>query len=309
VLIFSVLSFVWPVGTFAQSEPASTSAIIVTPTFQEVVLQASASAVTSSITITNQTNQEQSFELFAVRINQMERDGTIILSNKPLSGEDNPTSAEVTISQPFVTILANQKLEIPFTVKNTLNLSPGGHYVSVIIRTKAERVTTTPAQSVLPAISSFLLIRKEGGEQYNLFLQKVQFSNNNFWWKVPNLVVLTFENQGNIHTIPRGQVVISDIFGRTVIEGTVNEGSQFVLPRSQRTLGVRLRQIRFGWPVMLYKITALGASDPGAVTFEQTTFSMFVSSFSILTIVGLIIVGMGARLLHHKWRARRKVAP
>ncbi len=227
--------------------------------------------------------------MFAVAIQQMDAQGGVLLSDKPLSGANNPFSADVVIQEPVVVLQPKEQKEVEFQVKNSLSLSPGGHYVSLIIRSTAN-ATSDGKQQVLPAISSFLLIRKLGGEQYNLFLQNIRFPGRQVWLTLPSTATLTFENQGNIHTTPRGEMTMRDVFGRVVVEGTINEGSQMVLPRSQRDLIVQLRQIRPSLPVMLYTTTVIGSSDPGEVTFEQTAYSFFISRTAVFIVFGVIVV-------------------
>lgn len=278
------------------------SAIVVTPTFQEVVLSASDSATQANITIVNQTAQAQQFELFAVGISQIDESGNVMLSNKPLSGQNDPYSADIELPEPVITIAPNEEKKVPFLVKNSLNLSPGGHYVSLIVRAVSDDQQAASKQSVLPAISSFVLIRKLGGEQYNLFLKSLEFPQKRVWWKLPDRAILTFENQGNVHTTPRGQVTATDMFGRVVLEATINEGSQFVLPRSQRPIRVQMREIRRSVPLMLYTVSVSGVSEPGGVAFSQTRYVPYISVWLLLTTVVALLSVVG--VIIYKKRAR-----
>jgi hypothetical protein len=300
MLSLLLLALYVPSRVLAQS---TTSAITLTPTFQEVVLEASESAKESTITIKNATTQPQTFEVFAVSINQIDSNGAITFSDKPLTGSDDPFSAEVSVAEPEVTLEPGTQQAVAFTVNNTINLSPGGHYVSLIVRAKPPTSDQTN-QSVLPAISSFLLIRKVGGERYNLSLQKMAFSSASpVWWQRPRSVTLAFNNQGNVHTIPRGQVLITDLFGRVVIEGTINEGSQFVLPSIPREIAVKLRTLRWSLPIMIFKTTVKGYSDPGQMPFEQTAYNGYVSRSAL---IGLLMVATIVVLALRKWRRRKR---
>lgn len=278
-------------SVFAQTAQPPQSAISITPPFQEVLLTASESAVSASILITNQTDQLQNFEIYPVGISQVDSQGNVTLSDKPQSGSDTSLAADISVLEPTVTIPAGGQKEVVFTINNSLNLSPGGHYVSLITRMLPPQREEISGQSVLPALSSFLLLRKVGGEQYNLFLKTVTFPTRLLWFKLPTVANLTFENQGNVHTIPRGQVTVVDLFGRNVAEGTINEGSHFVLPRAQRELPVQIRRIRSSWPLMVYRVTVTGESDPGGVTFGQTSFSFYISQSAGIALIFAAVVG------------------
>jgi len=268
----------------------STSSTIIAPTFQEVTLLADQESQTAQIEVTNQNNQVQTFDLFAIGVNQIDNQGNVILADKPLSNAENPISEFVTFPESTIEILPNQKKAIAFTVNNSQNLTPGGNYVVIMLRAQPIDSQLTTNQSVLPAISSFVLIRKLGGERYNLSLTEMEGGDRQLWWQLPKSIQLVFENQGNIHTTPRGQITISDIFGRTVVEGTINESSQFVFPRTQKEVPIQLRQIRPTWPIMLYNVTAQGRSDPGDSTFTRQSYSVFLSHTAGLFIASLIVV-------------------
>lgn len=266
----------------AQSPSTSNSAIIITPTFQEITLNTDDVSQTSQIEVFNQSSQLQTFEVFAVLVDQIDDQGNFTLSDKPLSNSDSTNTAFINFPNPELEILPNQVATVPFTIINSQNLSPGGNYAVVIIRAKPERNDPQSDQSVLPAVSSFVLIRKTGGELYNLSLLEIS-TDHQLWWQLPKKLTLVFENQGNIHTTPRGQIKITDLFGKVVVEGTINESSQFVFPRTQKELSVQLRQIRPSWPIMIYNINVRGESYPGEIPFLQQSFSVFVS------FIGLII--------------------
>ena len=252
-------------------------AIVVTPAFQEVTLEASQSGQTTTITVFNQTNQSQEFEIFAVSVNQVDAEGRAVLSDRPLNPLENAAPGFIRLAESVVSIQPQQQAVIPVVITNSVDMSPGGHYVSLLIKNKLGSIASQSAvPSVLPAISSFLLIRKLGGEQYNLSLRSVSLERQSFWTSLPETAYLTFENQGNIHTTPRGIIAITDVFGRVTVEGTVNEGSQIVLPRSQRTQSVPLRQIRPSLPIMMYKMTVSGSSEPGNIGYAQISYALYV---------------------------------
>lgn len=288
-LICLFFSLSVPANVFAQITQNPSSGIIIAPTFQEVTLNPDQTSQTAQIEVFNQTNQRQIFEIYAVPVNQIDNQGNFTLSDKPLSNTEQPESAFLTFPNSELEILPNQVGTIPFSVINSQSLSPGGNYVVVIVRAKPNPTATLSNQSVLPAVSAFVLIRKLGGEQYNLSLSEIS-SDHQLWWQLPTSLRLTFENQGNIHTTPHGLIQITDLFGRVVVEGTINESSQFVFPRTKKEIAVQLKQIRPSWPFMLYNIKIDGQANPGTITYAQQSFSIFVSLTAILVVVGVAVI-------------------
>ncbi len=288
-LIYLFFSLNNPAIVSAQIIPATSSGMIIAPTFQEVTLNPDQISQTAQIEVFNQTSQQQTFEVYAIPVNQIDSQGNFTLSDKPLSNAEQSESAFITFPNSELQIPPNQVGTIPFSVTNSQSLSPGGNYVVVIVRAKPNPTATLSNQSVLPAVSSFVLIRKLGGEQYNLSLSEIS-ADHQLWWQLPKSLQLIFENQGNIHTTPYGLIKITDLFGRVIVEGTINESSQFVFPRTKKEIAVHLRQIRPSWPFMLYKIEIDGQANPGAITYAQQSFSVFVSLATIVVIVGVAVI-------------------
>lgn len=272
--------------------------IVLQPTFQEVTLEEASISAQAIITVKNQTKVDQQFSIFAVDISQMDADGNVILSDKPVAGNDYALANFLTIEPSSIVLKSEQSNDISITISNLQDLSPGGHYAAIVVKgvpfTQAE-----DRQTILPALSSFLLVRKKGGERYHLSLKSVTEGSHLIWWKLPTNLELLFENQGNVQTAPRGEVKVIDMFHRKVVEGTINEGSKIVLPQSQRKLETNLRKILWAWPVMAYNVHIGGRSDPGGIGFEQS-FTIFVVSPTVMSILFFIVITIGVLLIFRK---------
>lgn len=301
MFFFHIRTVAW-----AQEPRSQPSVISIAPTFQELTLEPNQTSQNGQITVTNQTETAQSFDVIAYAMSQLDSQGNPILTDKPPSNAETPVSSVISFSEPAITVGPDQKKTITFTVTNTQELTPGGNYAVIVLRTKPDQPQLTTAQSVLPAISSFVLIRKIGGEQYNLSLSQISNNTTFFLWQLPNSQKLVFENQGNIHTTPRGQVKMKDVFGRVIVEGTINESSQFVFPRTQREIAVQLRQIRPSWPIMLYTTTNEGRSEPGDIVFSQNSLHLYVSPVAVtLLFLTFLVLSLGY-FVFHKTQQKKK---
>lgn len=283
VFIFFITGyFDTPKALFAQSSPL----IYIAPSFQEVVLTENNSQALVEVTLKNGTNQDLRFQLEATEINQVDDEGTIGFFDKPPAGQI-PSASYIDIENRELLLSKNESKTISVTVKNAQDLSPGGHYVAVVAR--SDTASGSYGSSFSPALSSLLLIKKEGGERYQLNLKNTT-DLNFLTFTLPSNIILTFENLGNIHTSPYGLVEIKDIFGRIVNRGVINEGSKIILPGTQRKFDTKLQKYTWSYPVMFYTLDIIGESRPGNIPYRRSDSFMYISPYFLAGIVILIVI-------------------
>ncbi len=269
------------------------NSIEIAPTYQEISIDDTQASASGSLVLTNSTQSDQEFEVFALEISQFGADGRVILADKPLDGNQSNFAQFVEFDQEEVSVPAQQQRSVRFAVKNTPRLSPGGHYAAVVARLRPQ---SQQNQQVLPAVSSFLLIRKIGGEIYHLSLGQISLGRMGVVLQMPKKIELVFTNQGNIHITPRGTVAIKDIFGKTIYHGAINVESSFVFPETQRAFTTTIKKTAFGWPVMLYQVTIDARSEPGTAVAHQSASFIYLNwvastlCLSVLAIIFLVVI-------------------
>jgi hypothetical protein len=163
-------------------------------------------------------------------------DGTpkILLDEK----EVDPYSIKgwITPVAPFIMIPREIK-NLPVTIVIPANASPGGHYGVV-------RFTGTPPElkgtgvSLSASLGALLLITVSGNVKEQMSVQSLSVSHNGKTGTLLEGTPLEFteriKNSGNIHELPTGQVVITDMFGKTVGAVNVNVPPRNILPQSIR---------------------------------------------------------------------------
>ncbi len=276
------------------------STVTLSPPFAQLSLSEGSLETTQELTLHNSTEKDLEFSASVFLFSQVDSQGTTILTDKPVTSESVSIADSITVTPATFVLKAGQTQSLTVRVANQLNLAPGGHYAAVVIRSNSSSIQDTP--SVVPALSSFLLIRKIGGEQYHLSLGKVELLQSFFQPQFPSTVPLLFENQGNIHVIPRGTITITDLWGRTVLEGTINEGSFIVLPRAQRELSVSLRSIRPLLPSLAYTVNITGHSEPGDVKFTQEGVVVILDAPSAL----LLLCPVLAVVAYLSWKQSKR---
>lgn len=267
----------------------SAGGIHLSPAFQEIMVRDNEASASGKLWLTNTTGAVQTYSLTAVSVEQFDSEGRVALNDRPLAGKDVKLADFLLFSDREIVLADQESRDVPFFIMNQPRLAPGGHYAAIIVRQEA---AATGEQKILPAVASFVFVRKVGGEQYHLSLQAVPFLTQVWRFSVPRQFTATFSNQGNIHITPRGMLSLHDIMGREVYRGVLNESSTIVFPNTQRELVVRLFPTQRPWPIMLYRAHLRGYSDPGEVPFSQLGW-VLVTDWRFGVMLGVVAGGTG----------------
>jgi len=140
----------------------------------------------------------------------------------------------IAISSDPIIVPAEQSANIPFTINVPENAEPGGHYAAILVGTRPPK-TEGSMVSVSSMISSLLFVRVGG----NIVEEGVirEFSNDKTFYKKPEVTfTVRFENKGNVHLLPQGNITIYNMWGKQRGIIPINQDSDFgnVLPDSIR---------------------------------------------------------------------------
>ncbi|MDD4902032.1 MAG: hypothetical protein PHE24_02745 [Patescibacteria group bacterium] len=156
---------------------------------------------------------------------------------------ETPENKSVYLSQ-WIT-LSQEKQDLPpfqtatfsFSIDVPLNAQPGGHYAAILIGTNPPAETAKGTEiKVTSYISSLILARVAGAIEEKGMIREFTFSNRIYRGGEGNFRV-RFDNLGNVHLAPTGDIRIFDMFGKQQGEIPVNIASDFgnVLPKGERT--------------------------------------------------------------------------
>ena len=128
---------------------------------------------------------------------------------------EGQTFAEwITISDSTVVVPPEQTVQIPFTINVPTDAPPGGHYAAILVGTKSDseegassRVETSQVVSSL----IFLTVAGEIIESGNIR----EFTTEKSIYESPEVKFnLRFENKGNVHLQPQGDIKILNMWGQ-----------------------------------------------------------------------------------------------
>ena len=264
--------------------------IIVDPVFQEVVIQPRPNTQYSDFKITNNTGSEQTFNLRAVDFGSLNETGGVafIGINNPDSGYKYGLSPWFNPQQSAVNLAAGETKEIKVKISDIKSMTPGGHYGAILVEPQNTNPGGEDSKVALSqVISSLFLVKKVGGEIYNLELVSSDVSSSAF--RFPSSASLKFHNGGNVHLVPRGTVVVRNSSGNIISEGLINNGSGFILPESNRQLYVGLQKRANAWLPGKYYVDINYRYD-GNDEFKTKTLEVYYAGKIVLFLPIIFVV-------------------
>ena len=151
---------------------------------------------------------------------------------------ENPDSTAfstwVQLSENQLFINAEERIEIPFTIRVPEDAEPGGHYGAIIISTENPRLEAgVPMVGATSEIGT-LLLTKVAGEVIEQGRTLSFKTSKTLYQQPPVIFEIRFENMGNVHTKPTGVIEIFNSVGIKEEVLQINRAFGSVLPGTTR---------------------------------------------------------------------------
>jgi hypothetical protein len=273
----------FPFRIYAQSPNGSLRA---EPAFTEVVLNQPDEEKSVAIEYKNDSTSPVSLELFPLDFKQQDETGVISFLGKDAGSFSYSLSSFLTFPVTTLELQPQEKKTVQIAVKNRPDLSPGGHYAAIIARQRNDQRSQSDT-AISPSLSTLILLRKTGGERFNLSLKSVNWPDNFIVFAYPSSIHLFFQNEGNVHVVPYGRVEIVDMFGRVIYKGVINTSSARIFPSSRRYINTDLRHITSSLPLSINTISMKGNDSLHKTTFSYSESFIYINLFFV---VGVIVV-------------------
>jgi hypothetical protein len=146
-------------------------------------------------------------------------------------------------------------------------------------------------------MTALVFLRKLGGEQYGMELEKQEFSPRIF--NLENKIKIFFKNIGNVHIVPRGLVSIEDPLGREVARGIINNESGIILPEKSKGLTIDLFGSKLAFIPGKYKLVMQYRYDSDS-NFELREESFIYIPLMTISVLGLMVIFLGGIFLRKR---------
>lgn len=214
-----------------------------------------------------------------------------------IQGEgDGVTLAEwFTIEREAIVVPREQSKEVPFAVRVPFDASPGGHFAAILVGTRPH--SPEPGQAKVQTsqmVTSLFFARVAGEIIENGSIR--EFTTSDRFLGAPEVTFdLRFENKGNVHLQPQGEIKITNMWGQERGLIPINQTSQFgnVLPES-------IRKFTFSWKgewsmsdIGRYTAVATLAYGNESRKFTSMQTEFWVIPFKLLfgILLGLVLFG------------------
>ncbi len=293
------LFFVLLFGSSGVKAQTESSGLKITPAFIEVVIEELGAEETIKLNLENQTEEELQLQLFPLDFRQDDfQTGIKFLP----TGEDYSYSlvSYLKLASNSMILGPKEEKELEVTISDQQDLSPGGHYAAVVARIvndfdSGEKKTT----KLTPSLASLLLVSKKTGARYNLSLKQVSWPKSVLVFSYPDELELEFQNEGNIHLIPYGRVVIKDILGRNVYTGSINHSSSIIFPQSRKKFPAKIKKSLWKLPISINNLFINGQDSIKKVNYEYHDTFLYINPAALV----VLLLGLG----YMGWRWAKKI--
>lgn len=229
-------------------------------------------------------------------------------------GEESPYSLKSWVS-PLASLLLNPReiKKLPVTIKVPANAAPGGYYGVIRFTATAPELKDTGV-ALSASLGALVLVRVNGDAKEELSIESFTVNTvpggvfdlakngtpKSVFESLPLQFVERIRNSGNVHEQPSGQVVIKNMFGKTVAAVNINLPPRNILPGSIRKFSQPLDKSVVGNNKFFGRYTAelkvTYGPDKRTVT-KTTTFWVIPVSLIIGAVLAIVALAFALRIL------------
>ncbi|MCK5211394.1 hypothetical protein KAJ89_01705 [Candidatus Parcubacteria bacterium] len=256
----------------------------------------------SAIRVVNNNDKEITVFARAVDFKGGTEGGTVnFIPKEELEGQKEHLLSEwLVLPTEGVKIAPFQSKDIEFIVAVPETAEPGGHYAAVLIGTAPPAEEFSGATIKVASLLGSLLMLNIGGEVVEQGQIREFSSNKNIYGKAKVEFRVRFQNQGNVHIQPQGEIRITDMRGNQKGQIKINHRTEFgnVLPGD-------IRRWEYTWDDDIsildmgrYRADLiLGYGSETRETANQSLYFWIILFKPLLIILGLIIFFIGSIIL------------
>ncbi|MFC1638692.1 hypothetical protein ACFL26_00270 [Patescibacteria group bacterium] len=221
--------------------PQGADALTVSPPYFDYSLNPG-DTVLDVIKIYNESNSTETFYPIIMNFGSDESEGGTPQFYPPQEDRMGTGLADwITVSTEPITVGPEERANLQFAINVPADdVQPGGHYGSILLSTSPP-VTDGVGVGVASQLATIILVRVAGEVREIGSIAEFGFKDPAVWYNyLPVDFFLRFENSGNTHLRPTGNLLIEDMWGRRAATVKVNSDFKSVLPMS-------IRRYEFGW--------------------------------------------------------------
>ncbi len=256
----------------------------------------------SAIKVVNNNDKEITVFARALDFKGGTEDGTVnFIPKEELEGQREHLLSEwLVLPTEGVKIAPFQSGNIEFIVAVPETVEPGGHYAAILIGTSPPAEEFSGATIKVASLLGSLLMLNVGGEVVEQGQIREFSTNKNIYGEAKVQFRVRFQNQGNVHIQPQGEIRITDMRGNQKGQIKINHQTEFgnVLPGD-----IRRWEYTFEDDIGIFDMgryqadLILGYGEKARQTTNQSLYFWIILFKPLLTILGLIIIFIGSIII------------
>lgn len=208
-------------------------------------------------------------------------------------------SSWVEIDNGPISIPAYGSVDIPFTVRVPANAEPGGHYTAILAGTRPGSNQTKGSSLRVSSLLASLLLLTVKGDVIEKGRIREFSTDKNIYSESQVDLKLRFENIGNVHIQPQGEIKIFNFYNKERGKLILNHNTEFgnVLPQSIRSWNFTWQGENNLLDMGRYRAELIiGYGNEARETIDQTVyfwviyFKPFLAILAVVTILIFFIV-------------------
>lgn len=207
---------------------------------------------------------------------------------------EGKTIAEwISVPAEAITIEPESTYQVPITVKVPVDASPGGHFAAVMIGTKPPESEGRLQIATSQIVTSLFFARIAGDVVENGSVRTFR-TTKGFLSSPETTFEIRFENKGNVHLQPQGEIVITNMWGKERGIVPINHETHFgnVLPESVRKFEFTWKGERSFSDIGRYKATLTLGYGKEATQYDTQATYFWVIPIKQVGSVLLVFVGI-----------------
>ncbi len=192
-----------------------------------------------------------------------------------------------------ITIGAGDTVRLPFSINPPDNAPPGGHYAAILIGNQPVIDPTEGSGIAVSSLISSLIFARVQGDVIEAGDIR-EFATEQIFYQEPEASFsIRFENTGNVHLLPQGDITIYNMWGKKRGIVPVNQKTTFgnVLPNTVRKFDFVWRGEGSPLEIGRYRaVTTLSYGNDQRRNISAATAFWVVPFVPVLSILGTILL-------------------
>lgn len=303
------------VGMVFLSAPvlAQDGSFSVSPLYHEITILEGDQVQRIPMELTNRTDADAAFRLSSVDFGALDESGGVAFLGGDGDFEKRYGLASWIIPENDTVIIpAGTSETIYVRLENRESLSPGGHYGAMLFQMVQDEPISAENSSVSirSSFASLFFVKKQGGEVVG-FEYKGISDTRVAMSGIPEKISVKFQDSGNIHLVPRGRILVTDMFGRIVRKGIINDDSGRILPESFRVFPVMLKPVSRAYFPGKYSVSVeyrYDGKEEMTISQEESVYPIGMNVLWVFGSLSVVALSIGSVRMKMK-RKRNPVIP